>query len=142
MDITYTAEDFSGIRRLADPTMMYEDMPDAVLSQESYIGTAEQWVYTHIPDADTATGGDLTAIKRAVIHKTAAILLETSPVVRMGRMSEQNFQIENGDTLRRIEALHRTAAKILSTVSIKPVRVSTMATLRHFTVARPARRTW
>lgn len=60
----------------------------------------------------------------------------------MGRMSEQNFQIESGDTLRRIQALHDMAANILSTVSIRPVRVSAASRLTYFTLATAKERKW
>lgn len=140
MNINYTPTDYAAVRRYVDPVLIASDLPDSVIAEDAYIGAAERWVITLIPNADDAVGGDLAAIKNAVLFYAASIILSTSPVIRMGRMSEQNFQIENGDTIRRIDYLREMAVKMLQGVSIKPPRQRRNVTFFTKALARP--RTW
>ena len=69
--------DFDSIRKIIDLDLAANDLPDTVINQDVFLGSAEREVIARYPDAESETGDDLLRIKAAAIYLTAARIAPT-----------------------------------------------------------------
>lgn len=81
------AADYPAIRAALDVDLNAQALPDAVISQDIFLGAAEAELLERVPDAADKTGDDLKRVKRALVWLTAAYLAHS--VVRITSMNIQ-----------------------------------------------------
>ena len=79
--------DYPAIRAALDVGLNAQQLPDAIIAQDIFLGAAEAELVRRVPDAAGKTGDDLNRVKRAAVWLTAALLAHS--VVRITSMSIQ-----------------------------------------------------
>lgn len=79
--------DYPAIRAALDVGLNAQQLPDAIIEQDIFLGAAEAELVRRVPDAASKTGEDLKRVKRAAVWLTAALLAHS--VVRITSMSIQ-----------------------------------------------------
>ncbi len=82
-----TALDYPAIRAALDVSLNAQQLPDATIAQDVFLGAAEAELLQRVPTAASMTGGDLARVKRALVWLTAAYLAHS--VVRITSLSVQ-----------------------------------------------------
>lgn len=86
MAILSSAE-YPAIRAALDVGLNAQQLPDATIGQDIFVGAAEAELLRRVPDAASKTGDDLKRVKRALVWLTAALLAPS--VVRITSLSVQ-----------------------------------------------------
>jgi len=79
--------DYPAIRAALDVGLNAQQLPDAIIEQDIFLGAAEAELVRRVADAAGKTGDDLNRVKRAAVWLTAALLAHS--VVRITSMSVQ-----------------------------------------------------
>lgn len=79
--------DYPAIRAALDVSLNAQQLPDATIEQDIFVGAAEAELLKRVPDAASRTGDDLKRVKRALVWLTAALLAPS--VVRITSLSVQ-----------------------------------------------------
>ena len=82
-----TALDYPAIRAALDVSLNAQQLPDATIAQDVFLGAAEADLLRRVPTAAAMTGNDLARVKRALVWLTAAYLAPS--VVRITSLSIQ-----------------------------------------------------
>ncbi|MCO5181105.1 MAG: hypothetical protein M9896_13780 [Candidatus Promineofilum sp.] len=82
-----TSGDYPAIRAALDVGLNAQQLPDATIAQDIFLGAAEAELLRRIPMAASLTGDDLARVKRALVWLTAAFLAHS--VIRITSMSIQ-----------------------------------------------------
>lgn len=82
-----SAADYPAIRAALDVSLNAQQLPDATIGQDIFVGAAEAELLRRVPDAASKTGDDLRRVKRALVWLTAALLAPS--VVRITSLSVQ-----------------------------------------------------
>lgn len=82
-----TSSDYPAIRAALDVGLNAQQLPDATIALDTFVGAAEAELLRRVPMAAGKTGDDLKRVKRALVWLTAALLAHS--VVRITSMSIQ-----------------------------------------------------
>ncbi len=82
-----TSVDYPAIRAALDTELTAQQLTDAAIEQDIFLGAAEAQLLARVPTAASMTGEDGKRVKRALIWLTAAMLAHS--VVRVTTMSIQ-----------------------------------------------------
>jgi len=66
-----SSSDYPAIRSLIDTTLTTEELPDATIGYDQFIGYADSLVKTYVPTAEALTGDNLLRAKLAARMITA-----------------------------------------------------------------------
>lgn len=102
--------DYPEIRAAIDVSLDSDDLSDAVIGYDIYIGTAELEVKKRIPNAESKTGDDLTHVKAATVLLTAALLSPSVPQLVSTKAGEDfQFQYDKRDWVFHAAELRQRA---------------------------------
>lgn len=108
-----TSDDFPAVRAALDTELSAQDLPDAVIKQDVFLGAAEAELLERVPDAAERLGAELKRVKRALVWLTAAYLAPS--VVRVTTMSIQtrdmSYSRQTFDPEEKEAELRRRAEK-------------------------------
>ena len=82
-----SSADYPAIRAALDVSLNAQQLTDATIGQDIFVGAAEAELLRRVPDAASRTGDDLKRVERALVWLTAALLAHS--VVRITSMSVQ-----------------------------------------------------
>lgn len=82
-----SSTDYPAIRAALDVGLNVQQLPDAIIGEDIFVGAAEAELLRRVPDAASKTGDDLKRVVRALVWLTAALLAPS--VVRITSMSVQ-----------------------------------------------------
>lgn len=82
-----TSADYPAVRAALDVALNEQQLPNATIGQDIFVGAAEAELLRRVPTAASMTGSDLARVKRALVCLTAALLAPS--VVRITSMSIQ-----------------------------------------------------
>ena len=82
-----SSSDYPAIRVALDVGLNAQQLPDAVIAQDIFLGAAEADLLRRVPTAASMAGEDLARVKRALVWLTAAFLAHS--VIRITSMSIQ-----------------------------------------------------
>lgn len=82
-----SSADYPAIRAALDVSLNAQQLSDATIGQDIFVGAAEAELLRRVPDAASRTGDDLKRVERALVWLTAALLAHS--VVRITSMSVQ-----------------------------------------------------
>lgn len=82
-----TTNDYPAVRAALDVGLNEQQLPNATIGQDIFVGAAEAELLRRVPTAASMTGSDLARVKRALVCLTAALLAPS--VVRITSMSIQ-----------------------------------------------------
>lgn len=77
--------DYPAIRAALDVGLNAQQLPDATIGQDVFLGAAEAELLRRVPTAASMTGANLARVKRALVWLTAAYLAHS--VVRITSLS-------------------------------------------------------
>lgn len=109
------AADYPAIRAALDTELNAQQLPDATIAQDIFLGAAEARLLERVPDAASRTGDEMKRVKRALVWLTAALLAHS--VVRVTTMSIQtrdmSFSRQTFDPdEKQVELMRRAEAEI------------------------------
>ncbi len=82
-----SSSDYPAIREALDVGLTLQQLPDATIGRDIFLGAAEAELLKRVPTAASMTGEDLLRVKRALVWLTAANLAHS--VVRITSLSIQ-----------------------------------------------------
>lgn len=82
-----SSTDYPAIRAALDVGLNVQQLPDAIIGEDIFVGAAEAELLRRVPDAASRTGDDLKRVSRALVWLTAALLAPS--VVRITSLSVQ-----------------------------------------------------
>jgi hypothetical protein len=82
-----SSADYPAVRAALDASLNPQQLPDATIAQDIFVGAAEAELLRRVPDAASRTGDELKRVKRALVYLTAALLAHS--VVRLTSVSIQ-----------------------------------------------------
>ena len=82
-----SSSDYPAIRAALDVGLNAQQLPDATIAQDIFLGAAEADLLRRVPTAASMAGEDLARVKRALVWLTAAFLAHS--VIRITSMSIQ-----------------------------------------------------
>ena len=82
-----SSTDYPAIRAAPDVGLNAQQLPDAIIGEDIFVGAAEAELLRRVPDAASRTGDDLKRVERALVWLTAALLAPS--VVRITSLSVQ-----------------------------------------------------
>lgn len=82
-----SSSDYPAIRAALDVGLNAQQLPDATIGLDTFVGAAEAELLRRVPNAASKTGDDLKRVKRALVWLTAALLAHS--VVRITSMNIQ-----------------------------------------------------
>jgi len=82
-----SSADYPAIRAALDVSLNAQQLTDATIGQDIFVGAAEAELLRRVPDAASRMGDDLKRVERALVWLTAALLAHS--VVRITSMSVQ-----------------------------------------------------
>lgn len=133
--------DYPAIRAAIDVSITPNDLKDAVIGLDIYVGAAERELLDRVADAASKTGDDLKRVKAALVYLTAARLCPA--VVRITSQSmtarDLSWSRETFDPEERAADLRAKAEREIA--ELLTPEEATIARPTMFMVA-PGRRGW
>jgi len=112
-----SSADYPEIRAAIDVALDDDDLSDAVIGYDIYVGSADLEVKDRIPSAESKTGDELTHVKAATVLITAALLSPSVPQLVSTKAGEDfQFQYDKRDWVKHAAELRQRAERHIQAV--------------------------
>lgn len=124
-----TAAEYSAVRAALDIQLTEDDLPDSVIEQPIYSGSAELEVLARVADAESKTGQAKRHLRNAVILLTAALIAPAMPNLTSENIGSYQYSRAGVDWLKRAEELRARGELELARVEEADATTPTRPTL-------------
>lgn len=107
MPVVLQSSQYPDVRRAVNPTLDDVAIPDAVIASEVYAGRAARYIERAVVNAAGRTGAEATAVQRATMYKTAALLAEMMPEIKQSKLPDQEAIFDTYSRKERALALNK-----------------------------------
>lgn len=114
MALSLDTELYPNVRRVLDPTLAEDALPDSLIGSDFYAGEAARAVLAIYPTADVATGATEATVQRALVYYTAAYLAEVMPTVVDMQQKDHRARMERETPEQKRSRLLRLGAQTLA----------------------------
>jgi hypothetical protein len=106
---------YDDIRRMVDPMLDDEAIPDELIETHLHLALAEAYIVSLDPLAETRTGTELEAVQDAIVMETAARISPSVPQFRQVNIAGHNVTLNYGETVeQRTQRLHDRAFYLIA----------------------------